>query len=95
MSAYVVFDITVRDPERFEEYRKLAPPSIEAYGGKYISRGGAMDVLEGDWSPKRVVILEFETIDMARKWFDSPEYAEARALRQNAATFKAVAVEGL
>ena len=95
MSAYVISDITVNNPERYEDYKKLAPPAIQTYGGKYLARGGRAEKLEGNWEPDRIVILEFESVETAKKWIDSPEYREARALRhQNASTNKIV-VEGL
>jgi len=95
MSAYVIFDITVNNPDRYEDYKKLAPPAIEAYGGKYLARGGPMEILEGDWHPNRVVILEFESIDMAKNWINSSEYHDARTLRRQTATSHAIVVEGL
>lgn len=95
MPAYAIFDITVHDPVRYEEYKKLAPPAIAAYGGKYLVRGGQMDVLEGDWEPSRVVILEFPTAEQAKAWIDSPEYREARALRHATATTNAILVVGV
>lgn len=94
MSAYVIVDITVNDPVRYEEYKKLAPPAIAAYGGKYLARGGKTEVLEGDWSPNRVIILEFESVETAKKWLDSPEYRKGRALRHQTAASKMVVVEG-
>jgi uncharacterized protein (DUF1330 family) len=95
MPAYAIFDITVHDPVRYEEYKKLAPPAIAAYGGKYLVRGGSMDVLEGDWQPSRIVVLEFPSADQAKAWIDSPEYREARALRHATAATNAILVEGL
>jgi uncharacterized protein (DUF1330 family) len=95
MPAYAIFDITVHDPVRYEEYKKLAPPAIAAYGGKYLVRGGRMDVLEGDWEPSRVVVLEFPTAEQVKAWIDSPEYREARALRHATATTNAFLVEGV
>ena len=95
MSAYVIVDITVNDPERYEEYKKLAPPAIAAYGGKYLVRGRKPEVLEGNWSPNRFVILEFESVEMAKKWLDSPEYHEGRSLRHQSASTNMVVVEGL
>jgi len=95
MAAYVILDITVNDPAKYEDYKKLAPPTIEAYGGKYLARGGAMEILEGDWKPNRVVILEFESIDIAKNWINSPEYSDARALRHQTATSHAIVVGGL
>ncbi len=95
MTAYAIFDITVHDPERYEDYKKLAPPAIAAYGGKYLVRGGQLDVLEGDWNPSRIVVLEFPSADQAKAWIDSPEYREARALRHTTATTNAILIEGV
>jgi uncharacterized protein (DUF1330 family) len=95
MSAYVVVDIEVDDPTVYEEYKKLAPPTIAAYGGKYLARGGRTEILEGDWSPQRLVILEFENMARARQWLDSPEYTKVKSLRHRAAKTRMVAVEGL
>ena len=95
MAAYVILDITVNDPAKYEDYKKLAPPAIESYGGKYLARGGALEILEGDWQPNRVVILEFQSIEMAKKWINSPEYSDAKALRHQTATSHAVVVDGL
>ena len=95
MAAYVILDITVNDPAKYEDYKKLAPPAIEAYGGKYLVRGGSMEILEGDWKPNRVVILEFQSIEMAKNWINSPEYSDARALRYQTATSHAIVVDGL
>jgi len=95
MSAYLVVDIEVHDRQRYEMYIRMAPPSIALYGGRYLTRGGETDVLEGDWTPKRFVILEFPTMEQARAWWSSPEYAEAKALRQSIATTRMVLTEGL
>lgn len=94
MTAYAIFDVDVTDTERYEEYKKLVPSSIAAYGGKFVVRGGGPEVLEGEWAPRRIVMLEFPTVEIARQWLDSPEYAEARALRQIAATTNAIVVQG-
>ena len=95
MSAYVVVDIEVQDRETYEQYKKLAPPSIAAYGGRYVARGGTTEVLEGEWVPKRFVVLEFESVERAKAWWDSPEYREAKALRQRCAQTNMVVVEGV
>ena len=95
MSAYVIGDITVNDQERYEDYKKLAPPAIAAYGGKYLARGGKVEILEGKWEPDRVVILEFESIEKAEEWIDSQEYREARALRHKTASSNMIVVEAL
>ncbi|HEY6908382.1 MAG TPA: DUF1330 domain-containing protein [Myxococcales bacterium] len=94
MPAYVVVDIEVKDPAVYERYKALAPPSIAKYGGKYLARGGATEVLEGSWKPKRFVVLEFPSMERARAWWSSPEYAAAKALRQACSSTSMVAVEG-
>lgn len=95
MSAYVVVEIEVKDPETYERYKLLAPPAIATYGGRYLARGGATEPLEGDWHPKRFVILEFPTSERARAWWNSPEYAAAKALRQSCTHTEMLLVEGL
>ena len=95
MPAFVIVDVDVVDAERYEHYKQLAPPSIAAYGGRYIARGGRVDVLEGQWLPKRCVVLEFPSAEQARRWWESPEYAEAKRLRQQTATTNMIVVEGL
>lgn len=95
MSAYVVVEIAVKDGETYERYKALAPPSIAQYGGRYLVRGGATEVLEGSWQPPRFVVLEFPTSERARAWWDSPEYAAAKALRQASTDTKMILVEGL
>ena len=95
MKAYLIAEIDVTDPAIFEEYRKRVPATIEQYGGKYIVRGGSVEALEGGWSPKRVVVLEFPSLEQARKWYRSPEYTPLIALRQKGARGKVVLVEGV
>ena len=95
MSAYVIADITVNDPERYDEYKKLAPPAIAAYGGKYLARGGKSEKLEGNWEHDRIIILEFESLETAKKFIHSPEYSEARALRHKTASSNMIVVEAL
>ena len=95
MAAYVLVDVMVYDPDRYEEYRKLAPPAIAAYGGKYLARGGRTEVLEGDWPLNRFVILEFESVERAKQWHETPAYRQARALRHETALSKMVVIEGL
>jgi len=94
MTAYVILDIEVTDPEGYKEYAKLAPEAVKLYGGKYIVRGGTSETLEGNWRAKRLVILEFPSAEQAKKWLDSPEYAPARALRHQYARSNTVVVEG-
>ena len=93
MSAYVVIEIEVKNPEGYEEYKLLAPQAIAAYGGKYIARGGKAENLEGSWQPNRIVILEFESVEKAKQWLDSEEYQEAKALRHKYASSNAIVGE--
>ena len=95
MPAYILVEIDVRDPETYERYKALAPPTIAAYGGKYLARGGKTEVLEGDWVPKRLVLLEFDSAERAKAWWASTEYEEAKALRQQCASTRMVVLEGL
>ena len=95
MPAYVIVDITVTDPVGYEDYKKLAPPAVAAYGGKYLARGGQVQTLEGDWSPTRLVILEFESAERAKQWLASPEYSAGRQLRHRTATSNMIVVEGV
>ncbi len=95
MPAYVIVDIEVSDSQTYEEYKNLAQSTVAAYGGRYLARGGRTEALEGSWSPKRVVILEFDSASNARKWYNSPEYGLARAIRRGAANFNMLLVEGL
>ena len=94
MTAYVIVDIEVTDPEGYKEYVKLAPEAVNLYGGKYIARGGPNETLEGNWQAKRLVILEFPSVEQAKAWLNSPEYAPARALRHQYARTNMVVVEG-
>ena len=95
MSAYVVVDCEVTDPVRYDQYKEAAPLAITRYGGRYLARGGTAAVLEGDWQPQRIVILEFPSLAAAKEFYDSPEYRAARALRSGAATMDIIAVEGV
>jgi uncharacterized protein (DUF1330 family) len=95
MPAYVVVQIDVKDPDRYEEYKRLAPSSIAEHGGKYLVRGGQLETLEGDWSPKRFVILEFESLERAKQWWSSEQYKPAKKLRHSTAHSQMIVVEGL
>jgi uncharacterized protein (DUF1330 family) len=93
--AYVIVQIHIHDAAVYERYKALAPASIAAHGGRYIARGGHCEALEGQWDPCRVAILEFESVERARVWLESPEYKEARALRHASAGTQMFVVEGL
>lgn len=94
MPAYVIADIDISDPEQYEHYNAAVPSTLVASGGRLIVRGGELAVFEGDWRPKRLVVLEFENLEAARRWYDSAGYGEAKRLREGAATMQMVAVEG-
>ena len=95
MSAYIIAEIEVIDSGKFEEYRKLVPPTLEAFGGRYVVRGGAAGCLEGGWQPKRMVVIEFDDVERARAWHGSDVYAPARALREASTNTRMIVVEGL
>ena len=95
MLAYVIALIDVKDPARYEGYRQMVLPTITAYGGRFIARGGRTDVLEGAWAPRRVVIVEFPSLERAKAWWSSPEYAEAKALRQATSEGTLIVIEGI
>jgi len=94
MSAYIFVSVEVHDPVRYEDYRKTVLPTIEAYGGKFLVRGGKMEVLEGNWPQRRIVIVEFPSVEKARAWWHSPEYAAPKALRQATSHTEMILVEG-
>ncbi|MEN3370081.1 MAG: hypothetical protein V7609_2224 [Verrucomicrobiota bacterium] len=94
MAAYVIVEIEVLDPIGYEEYKKLAGATVLKHGGKYIVRGGATEVLEGDWQPKRIVVLEFESMARAKEWLQCEEYSEPRKMRHRTARTNMVLVEG-
>jgi uncharacterized protein (DUF1330 family) len=94
MPAYIIVEVTVHNPTEYEDYKKLTPGSLNNFQGKFIVRGGKTETLEGDWSPKRFVMLEFPTVELAKAWWASEEYAPAKALRQRTASTKMIMVEG-
>jgi len=95
MCAYVIVEIDIVDPAGYEEYKKLATATVEKYGGKYIIRGGAVETLEGDWNAKRIVVLQFDSIQRAKEWLNSEEYREPRKMRHRTARTRMVVVEGV
>ncbi|MDQ2785571.1 MAG: DUF1330 domain-containing protein [Chloroflexota bacterium] len=95
MAAYVIAQVDVTDPERYVEYRKMVPASVEAYSGKFIARGGKAEVLEGEKQlPERLVIIEFESMERAKAWWASEEYREAKTLRQATSSGTLFLVDG-
>ena len=95
MSALIIVDIEVTDPVRYEDYKRLASAAIAAHGGRYLVRGGASEVLDGDWTPRRLVILQFDSVEKAKAWRNSPEYAEAKKVREHCARANMIVVEAL
>ena len=95
MAGYLIADITVTDQVGYEEYRKLVAPTLEKYGGEFVVRGGAFEVIEGDWRPGRVVVIRFPSVARAKEWHQSPEYAPALARRHATAVTNSVIVEGV
>jgi uncharacterized protein (DUF1330 family) len=95
MPAYVIVETDITDPERYERYKAASPGAVAAAGGRFVVRGGELAVLEGDWQPSRLVVLEFEDLAAAKRWYDSERYQEARRLREGAARLRMVAVQGV
>jgi uncharacterized protein (DUF1330 family) len=95
MPAYVLVEIEVTDPARYAIYKEMAGPTLALYGGRYIVRGGAVEQLEGEWKPGRLVIAEFPSVERAKAWLESPEYHDARELRHATANSKMIVVEGV
>jgi uncharacterized protein (DUF1330 family) len=93
--AYIVVETDIHDAEQYELYKQASPAAVEAGGGRFIARGGDVAILEGDWQPKRLVLLEFPDLDATKRFYESPEYQDARRLREGAARLNMVAIEGL
>ena len=95
MPAYVIVETDVTDPEQYEQYKAASPAAIAAGGGRFLVRGGELAVLEGDWQPSRIVVLEFDDLAAAKRWYESEAYQAAKKLRAGAARFRAIAVQGV
>ena len=95
MPAYVIVETDVTDPEQYEKYKAASPGAVAAGGGSFLVRGGELTVLEGDWQPSRLVVLQFENLAAAKRWYESEAYQEARQLREGAAHLRVVAVQGV
>jgi uncharacterized protein (DUF1330 family) len=95
MPAYVIVETDIHDPEQYEQYKAASPAAVASGGGRFVVRGGELAVLEGDWQPTRLVVLEFEDLDAVKRWYDSPEYQAAKQLRKGAANLRMVAVQGV
>ena len=94
-SAYIIANVTVTDPQQYEEYKKWSTAAMKAHGAEVCVRGGKAEVIEGDWQPERLVVLKFPSVEAARKFDASPEYGKARAARKGAAVMRMVLVEGV
>ncbi|HUM14234.1 MAG TPA: DUF1330 domain-containing protein [Candidatus Nitrosotalea sp.] len=95
MPAYIIVDLTVTDLPTMEEYRKRVPATLAKYGGRFLVRGGAHQTVEGDWKPNRLVVLEFPSMEQAKRWYDSEEYREPKAMRLRAGRANLIMVEGV
>jgi uncharacterized protein (DUF1330 family) len=95
MPAYVIVETDVTNPEQYEKYKAASPGAVAAGGGSFLVRGGELTVLEGDWQPSRLVVLEFENLAAAKRWYESEAYQEAKQLREGAAHLRVVAVQGV
>ncbi len=95
MAAYVITEIDITDPKGYEEYKRMGPPTVAAYGGQFIARGGKMEILEGSWSPKRIVILQFDSVERATEWWNSKEYSTAKRVRHRTAITNMIVVDGV
>ncbi|HYR33343.1 MAG TPA: DUF1330 domain-containing protein [Burkholderiales bacterium] len=95
MAAYVIGEIEVTDPASYEDYRKQVLATIQKHGGRFLARGGKVEALEGGWAPKRLVLLEFPSMEQLLKWYRSPDYAPLIKLRQKASKGRLVAIDGL
>jgi uncharacterized protein (DUF1330 family) len=95
MAAYVIAEVDVLDPEQYARYGAAVPASLEAHGGRFLARGGETVTLEGGWMPRRIVVIEFDDLGAAQRWYDSPEYRQARVIREGAAVMRMIAVAGV
>lgn len=95
MPAYIIVETDIHDAEQYERYKDASPAAIAAGGGRFLVRGGELAVLEGDWHPRRLVMLEFEDLDAAKRFYESDEYQDAKRLREGAARLNMVAVAGI
>ena len=95
MAGYVIGDVDVTDPQIYEEYRGLVGATIEKYGGTYVVRGGESEQVEGDWTPHRLVIIRFESMERAKEWYHSEDYRGPMALRHKSANTNVIVVEGV
>ncbi len=95
MAGYVIVQVHIHDAETFAVYRDMVPPTLEPFSGRYLVRGGDWELLEGEWNPNRVVVIEFDSVEQAKAWWSSDLYAPARELREQSTDSKLIIVEGV
>ncbi len=95
MAAYFIVDLEVTDRDRFKDYAEAVPSTISAYGGRYLVAGGSVETIEGDWTPRRIIVIEFESLDRAKEWWMSAEYRELKELRRETSQAKILLVDGV
>ncbi len=95
MAAYIIVQVEVTDPDTYDTYRKQVPPTLAAHGGEFVVRGGAMEVMEGEWPWPRCVVLKFPDMAAAKAWHESEAYAPLLALRQSASNGNMILVDGV
>ena len=95
MACYVIADMNITNPEQFAEFIEVTPATVQQYGGKYLIRGGSFAVAQGDWTPGRLVVIEFAGMDQARAWFDSPEFERPKEIQARSSNSNFVFVEGV
>lgn len=94
MTAYLIAEIDITDAETYKEYQTMVPATVKQYGGRFLARGGAVVPKEGGWNPVRVIVIEFPSMEVAKAWYDSPEYAPALDIRLRATKSRLILVEG-
>lgn len=95
MAAYFIVDIEVRDADGMREYREAVPATVQKYGGRYLVRAGRWEIVEGNWKPRTIVVLEFPSVEQAKRWYDSEEYRRWKMQRQKASESNVILVEGI
>lgn len=95
MAAYVIADVRIKNRGDYSEYVRQTPATIAQFGGRFVIRGGKAEDLEGDWHPERIVVVEFSSVEQAKRWWHSPEYTAVKAIRQRNATSRLILVEGV
>lgn len=95
MAAYLIADVKITDPEKFKDYGSLVPETVEKYEGKYLIRGGDYGVMEGNWNPQRLVVIEFKSMELLKEWYHSEAYSGPMSIRHLSADTNLLFVEGI